>query len=462
MRVVLALGFALILSAPPAFGVPERGGIAGVVDAIADGRVSELGAGSASSSSADTVRRDAASDATTSTTTSAPRPAVNGLARSLMDGGLHAMARERLEEAVRRGEADAETHYLLAESKLAEAKSLRSAADVAAAQGDEAYAARLREEAEARIREGLESLRQGQEHALRVAEERLAAGDLDGAANVANALRHADPTNARAGEILAEAAARREAASREARTETTPATATRTTPGTGTGSRTGATPGGATTTGNPGSSSAWDRWGSDPNSVWDRAVANANRATSTTPSSSTGDRSSTGTTGTTGATTTAGATPTTTTGSATPGTTGETSTATTTSSPMQASESDLEVLARIVKGEALQCSFEGKVAVAAVVLNRVRDPRWPNTIRGVAHQPKQFSCYNPEYRQRLYYGPVPEECYRAARAALAGQDPTGGATHYYNPYLVQPAWARNLTPTRRIGTGPNDTHVFFR
>src|SRR5690606_17407742 len=114
------------------------------------------------------------------------------------------------------------------------------------------------------------------------------------------------------------------------------------------------------------------------------------------------------------------------------------------------------------KGEALVCSFEGKVAVAAVVLNRVRDSRWPNTIPGVAHQPLQFSCYNRNFRQQLYYGPVPEECFRAARAALAGQDPTGGATHYYNPYLVQPDWARRLTLTRRIGTNRNDTHVFYR
>lgn len=126
------------------------------------------------------------------------------------------------------------------------------------------------------------------------------------------------------------------------------------------------------------------------------------------------------------------------------------------------SQADLEVLARIIKGEALQCSFEGKVAVAAVVLNRVRSARFPNTIRGVAHQPLQFSCYNPNVRNRLYWGPVPQSCWDAARAAVAGQDPSRGADHYFNPYLVQPSWRRTMTFLVRIGTNANDTHDFYR
>ncbi|RMG10516.1 MAG: hypothetical protein D6731_17305 [Planctomycetota bacterium] len=123
---------------------------------------------------------------------------------------------------------------------------------------------------------------------------------------------------------------------------------------------------------------------------------------------------------------------------------------------------DLEVLARIVKGEALRCSFEGKVAVAAVVLNRVASPKFPDTIRGVAHQPYQFSCYDPPRRARLYGGPVPAVCYDAARAALAGRDPSRGADHYFNPYLASPAWARNMTFVRRIGTDRTNTHDFYR
>lgn len=130
---------------------------------------------------------------------------------------------------------------------------------------------------------------------------------------------------------------------------------------------------------------------------------------------------------------------------------------------MSATAEEVEILARIVKGEASQCTFEGKVAVAAVVLNRVRSPRFPSTIRGVAHQPWQFSCYNANVRNRLYWGPVPQSCFDAARAALAGQDPSRGATYYFNPYLVLPSWARTMTRTVRIGVrGAIDTHDFYR
>lgn len=147
-------------------------------------------------------------------------------------------------------------------------------------------------------------------------------------------------------------------------------------------------------------------------------------------------------------------------------TTTTTTTRTTTSSSstgrrISATQAELEILARIVKGEAAQCSFEGKVAVAAVVLNRVRHSRWPNTIKGVAHQPYQFSCYNANVRNRLYWGPIPQSCWDAARAALNGQDPTSGSTYYFNPYLVKPSWARTLRFVRRIGTNAYDTHDFY-
>jgi peptidoglycan hydrolase-like protein with peptidoglycan-binding domain len=125
----------------------------------------------------------------------------------------------------------------------------------------------------------------------------------------------------------------------------------------------------------------------------------------------------------------------------------------TSQSAIDASSSELEILARIVKGECpADVPWEGKVAVAAVVLNRVRSSRFPNSIQRVAHQPKQFSCYNSNVRRRLYFGPIPDYAWRAARAALAGQDPSGGADHYFNPYIVLPKWARRLKFIRRIGT----------
>ncbi|MBX3468372.1 MAG: cell wall hydrolase [Planctomycetes bacterium] len=146
-----------------------------------------------------------------------------------------------------------------------------------------------------------------------------------------------------------------------------------------------------------------------------------------------------------------------------PATSSTTAAATPTSSRRyNATAAEVEIMARIIKGEALQCSFEGKVAVGAVILNRVRDRRWPNTIAGVAHQPYQFSCYNANVRSRLYWGPVPQVCFDAARAALAGQDPSLGATHYFNPYLVRPSWARTLRFIKRIGTNRTNTHDFYR
>lgn len=127
------------------------------------------------------------------------------------------------------------------------------------------------------------------------------------------------------------------------------------------------------------------------------------------------------------------------------------------------SAADLEVLARIVLGECPpHMPAAGKVAVAAVVLNRVRSPRFPDTVPGVAHQRLQFSCYNPGNRERLYMGRVRADCWAAAREAAAGADPTGGATHYFNPYLVQPSWARRLEFLIRIGETRTTTHAFYR
>lgn len=133
---------------------------------------------------------------------------------------------------------------------------------------------------------------------------------------------------------------------------------------------------------------------------------------------------------------------------------------------IQANAASLEILARIVKGECpAYVPWAGKVAVAAVVLNRVRSRRFPNTIRGVAHQPAQFSCYNRKYRRQLYDGRIPEYAWRAARTALAGQDPSRGATFYFNPFLVNPSWKRDMVLIRRIGNPSRPrqtTHDFYR
>jgi spore germination cell wall hydrolase CwlJ-like protein len=135
-----------------------------------------------------------------------------------------------------------------------------------------------------------------------------------------------------------------------------------------------------------------------------------------------------------------------------------------TSPPFEgAQESDVEILARIVKGEIPESApIEGHVAVAAVVLNRVRAGNFGKTIAEVAHAPWQFSCYNADQRDRLYWGPIPDYAWKAARAALAGENPVPGCTHYFNPYLVSPSWAATMHLYRRIGTSVSTTHDFYR
>lgn len=96
--------------------------------------------------------------------------------------------------------------------------------------------------------------------------------------------------------------------------------------------------------------------------------------------------------------------------------------------PQDISKSDFELLARLVAAEAGNEPFEGQVAVAAVVLNRVNSGKFPATIRGVIYQNNQFTSL-----PKLPGITPSESCYQATTAALNGQDPSRGALYYYNP-----------------------------
>lgn len=99
-----------------------------------------------------------------------------------------------------------------------------------------------------------------------------------------------------------------------------------------------------------------------------------------------------------------------------------------------------DLLARLVSAEAAGEPYLGQVAVAAVVLNRVRNPLFPDTIAGVIYQPYQFEpVLNGTIGQ-----PATASAWRAAVAALNGADPTGGALYFYNWRLVSNAylWSR--------------------
>lgn len=100
------------------------------------------------------------------------------------------------------------------------------------------------------------------------------------------------------------------------------------------------------------------------------------------------------------------------------------------------SSNDINLLARIISAEARGEPYEGQVAVGAVILNRIEHPSFPNTLAGVIYQPNAFSC--------LYDGginaAVADSAYRAARDAINGADPSGGAIYYYNPAKATSKW----------------------
>ena len=97
---------------------------------------------------------------------------------------------------------------------------------------------------------------------------------------------------------------------------------------------------------------------------------------------------------------------------------------------------DVELLARLIHGEARGEPYVGMVAVGAVVLNRVRSSKFPNTIAGVIYQSGAFDAVADG---QINLSPN-EQSRRAARDALNGWDPTGGCLYYYNPATATSKW----------------------
>lgn len=97
---------------------------------------------------------------------------------------------------------------------------------------------------------------------------------------------------------------------------------------------------------------------------------------------------------------------------------------------------DEALLARLISAEARGEPYSGQVAVGAVVLNRVDHPSFPNSISGVIYQSGAFSClYDGQWDE-----PVADSAYQAAKEAMAGADPTGGAIYYFNPVTATSKW----------------------
>lgn len=100
------------------------------------------------------------------------------------------------------------------------------------------------------------------------------------------------------------------------------------------------------------------------------------------------------------------------------------------------SSGDLDLLARLISAEARGEPYTGQVAVGAVVLNRVEHPSFPNSISGVIYQSGAFTCLTDGQWNK----PVADSAYKAARDALNGWDPSGGAIYYFNPATATSSW----------------------
>lgn len=114
---------------------------------------------------------------------------------------------------------------------------------------------------------------------------------------------------------------------------------------------------------------------------------------------------------------------------------------------------DLTLLAMAINGEARGEPYVGQVAVGSVILNRVKNPSFPNSIAGVIYQPLAFEAVS----NGQIYEPIESNSYKAARDAMNGWDPTGGALYYWNPVKSTSTWIWRLNPTLRIGR-----HVFAK
>ena len=118
-----------------------------------------------------------------------------------------------------------------------------------------------------------------------------------------------------------------------------------------------------------------------------------------------------------------------------------------TSGSSASNSSDLNLLARLIYAEARGEPYAGQVAVGAVVLNRIKNPNFPNTMAGVIYQSGAFSVVNDG---QINLSPN-ATAKKAAQDALNGWDPSYGAIYYFNPNTATSAWIWSRPLTVQIG-----------
>lgn len=117
------------------------------------------------------------------------------------------------------------------------------------------------------------------------------------------------------------------------------------------------------------------------------------------------------------------------------------------------SEEDLKLMANAVHGEARGEPYIGQVAVAAVILNRVQSPSFPNTVSGVIFQPGAFTAVADG---QIWLTPN-ETSRKAVQDALNGSDPSGGCIYYFNPVTATSKWIWSRPQVKQIGK-----HIFCK
>jgi spore germination cell wall hydrolase CwlJ-like protein len=131
-------------------------------------------------------------------------------------------------------------------------------------------------------------------------------------------------------------------------------------------------------------------------------------------------------------------------------------------------DTETEIFAATIWGEARGEPMQGKIAVGHVILNRTARAGWSNSIVEVCLQPKQFSCWNqgdPNYRKlvrRKYLDSEHANTWVPTLYISLGvlldhmRDNTGGADHYHAKSIALPEWAVGMVPTVQIGG-----HIFY-
>ncbi|MED1791720.1 cell wall hydrolase [Brevibacillus nitrificans] len=114
---------------------------------------------------------------------------------------------------------------------------------------------------------------------------------------------------------------------------------------------------------------------------------------------------------------------------------------------VKVSERDMELLARLVYAESRGEPYEGQVAIAAVVLNRVASSEFPNSVREVIFAPNAFSPVNGDHLSQK----TNESARKAVQDAVNGKDPTKGSLYFFNPDTATSKWIWSRPQTVVIG-----------